>query len=329
MKNNKVKGFTLIELIVVVAIFGIIMFGALQLIPPVTKMMVQSTLHEEGNAAVSSISNYLEGELSAAEYMIISNSVPDDDARNDLVKEFVLSYYEGVLRNGSSADAPTYGDGRVHVMVIDNDQNGKISNYTYNVKFDVPNKETSAIVPADFIVGSPDVVEWAVNRAYYDSYDFTIRAGVYEDDTEDGTKFDDPDTYEGLVNNLSAANTCFTIEAATNRPRNGQIYSFRTTSSMALTNLHHRNGKGVSNTYFVVDQLRKPVGGLMTIENTISDITKVGDGSELPLSMYSAETTNSRHYGYVATGSKVYYSPTPVGNGYCFVYSYGSEIDIQ
>ncbi len=325
MKNTKVKGFTLIELLVVMAIFGIIMAGAMQLIPSVSKMMVQSTVHEDGNAAVSSISKYLEGELAPAEYLFISNEVAGESAREDLVKEFVLSYYEGVLVNGSTPDAPIYGTGKVHVMSIDNDNNGQISKWVYDVKFDVPNKITSAIVPNDFITGLDSHIDSAVNKAYYDTYDFVIRAGVYDDTTAFDP--DDPITFENLVSSVASNNTSFTIEAATNRRRNGQIYTFRNTASMSLTNLHHRSGGGVRGTYYVVDQT---VNGTLT-ENSISDITK--DGPLVPLSNYQSKANGdandfflSRHYGYVAVGSKVFFEEAPTTNGYTFVYSYGAEM---
>lgn len=325
MKNTKVKGFTLIELLVVMAIFGIIMAGAMQLIPSVTKMMVQSTVHEDGNAAVSSIAKYLESELAPAEYLFISNSVPAESSREDLVKEYVLSYYEGVLVNGATPEAPVYGTGKVHVMSIDNNRNGQISKWIYDVKFNVPDKPTASITASDFITGLDSYVDSAVNKAYYDTYNFDIRAGVYDDTTA----FDpnDPITFENLVSSIAANNTTFTIEAETNRRRNGQVYNFRTTASMSLTNLHHRSGGGVTGTYYVVDQT---VNGPNT-ENSISDITK--DGPLVPLSKYQSIANGdandfrmSRHYGYVAVGSKVFYEEAPTTNGYTFVYSYGAEM---
>lgn len=325
MKNMKLKGFTLIELLVVMAIFGIIMAGAMQLIPSVTKMMVQSTVHEDGNAAVSSISKYLEGELAPAEYLFINNSVATEDEREELIKNYVLSYYEGVLVNGSTPDAPIYGTGKVHVMTIDNNKNGQISNWVYDVKFNVPDKPTAAIAPSDFITGLDSYTEFAVNKAYYDTYDFTIKAGLYEDTST----FDPaaPDTFENIVSSVASSNTSFTIEAATNRRRNGQIYTFQTTSSMSLTNLHHRSGGGVKGTYYVVDQTVEN----NKIKNAICDITK--DGPLVPLSKYQSTANGdendfrmSRHYGYVAVGSKVFYEEAPTTNGYTFVYSYGSEI---
>lgn len=38
MKQKQLKGFTLVELVVVMAIFSMIMFGAMQLMDPVSKI---------------------------------------------------------------------------------------------------------------------------------------------------------------------------------------------------------------------------------------------------------------------------------------------------
>lgn len=313
VKKTKFKGFTLIELIVVMAIFGIIMFGALQLIPPVMKMMVQSDVHEGGNAAVSSISNYLENELSTAEYLTATNEIPADNTA--AVASFVRNYYEGVLRTGSTVDSPSYGEGKVHVLLIDNNDNGKISKYVYDVKFDL---------------GSPGITldsyqEYAVNKAYYDNYQFELKCGLYDNHTFDITQ---PSTYEELINNLSTKETVFSIRARTNR--NNTDYSFVTNATMSLINIFNRNGEGVSDVYYTINEDFDPT--TRTVTKEIVDITTPNlsrSGS------YVDPTTNtpytfaqSRQNGGVTRGTTVEYVDGST-SGYCFVYSYGPEIDTQ
>lgn len=310
MKKN-VKGFTLIELIVVMAIFGVIMFGAMRLVVPVLKMMVQSDVHEGGNAAVSNISSYLENELSVAEYMIASNDVPDDKGKA-YVEEFVKSYYEGVLKAGCTAESPAYGKGLVHVLTIDNTQNGKISNYIYDVKFDLGNPGVTLKSEQDF----------AINKAYYDSYSFTIKSGLYEDNTFDPTQ---PDTYEELISNLSTKETVFTIQAST--VRNNTTYSFLSNATMSLVNIYNRKGAGVPGAYYVVNEEWDSNNNVLA--KTITDITtpnlsKLGD----PYNNGAGNFSQSRQYGGVLNGSKVLYVDGST-EGYCFVYSYGSEMDTQ
>ncbi len=312
MKKN-VKGFTLVELIVVMAIFGIIMFGAMNLVIPVIKMMVQSDVHEGGNAAVSNISSYLENELSSAEYMLASNTVPADNGKA-YVEEFVKSYYEGVLRSGAEVDSPAYGEGLVHVTTIDNTKNGKISKYTYGVSF---------------VPGVPNVTlkssqEYAINKAYYDSYSFNIKAGLYEENTFDPTQ---PDLYENLISNLSTKETVFTIQAST--VRNHTTYSFLSNATMSLVNIYNRGGKGVPGAYYVINEAWDYTANELV--TSIEDITMASLSKSTDTYQDGGITkyyTNSRTYGSVLTGSKVLYDATSTA-GYCFVYSYGPEINTQ
>ena len=43
MKQKQLKGFTLVELVVVMAIFSMIMFGAMQLMDPVSKIFQRTS----------------------------------------------------------------------------------------------------------------------------------------------------------------------------------------------------------------------------------------------------------------------------------------------
>ncbi len=331
--KKKLKGFTLIELLIVLAVFGVIMFGALQLIPTVTRMMVLSDVHEGGNAAVSSISGYLENELSTAEYLYAYNKLPatttfgDNEIKLDDtgdVEDFVELFYEGVLRKGATVEHPDYGNGLVHVLLIDNTANGKISEITYKV--------------SDFAIGidATDIDyessrEYAVNKAYYDSYSFDIRCGTFENLSTDGVDFDDKtsQSYEDFVSNLSSKNTAFSIMATTTRQ--GQPYSFVTNSTMSLINIY-KNNTGVPGVYYVITELANPSA---SDTRKIVDITKGynEDGFSAHMSVRGEGTDFelSRTRGLLNTSKIPHYNDDDESNndGYCFIYSYGSEINTQ
>ncbi len=348
MKRN-VKGFTLIELIVVMATFSIIMFGAMSLMTPVSKMMVQSDTHEGGNAAVSSIATLLQDQLSPAEYIAMYNEpLTDPDARKSAVNEFVKEYYEGVLRSGSTVSDLKYGSGTVHVMTINNEKekNGQISTYAYDVSFDP--KSTSYIKP-----GSNDhEVPYAVNKAYYDDYILNIKSGLFEnpedlydrDPTSGDIIYLDPpanttpklkdEAYAELSKNLNSKNTVFTISATT--VRNNTEYNFMSNVSMSLVNIYNRGGGGVAGKYYVLNEKLVPDSTSpdgVKWDNQIVDITTpnistYGDSASQgsvtkPYSEYSREKKG------VTVGSYVSYNATPAANGYTFIYSYGNEIDIS
>ncbi|MDR0920254.1 MAG: type II secretion system GspH family protein [Oscillospiraceae bacterium] len=71
MKNKKLKAFTLIELIIVMAIFSLIMGGALMLINPVKSLFNNTSEYTESNASLDNVAHYLETTLNAANRMHI------------------------------------------------------------------------------------------------------------------------------------------------------------------------------------------------------------------------------------------------------------------
>ncbi|MDE5564484.1 MAG: prepilin-type N-terminal cleavage/methylation domain-containing protein [Oscillospiraceae bacterium] len=300
--KRKVKGFTLIELIVVLATFSIIMFGAMQLIQPVTKMMVQSEVYEGGNAAVTSISTYLENSLSTAEYLKVYDGLLTGTALDDEVADFVDTRYGGVLAAGSTTSSATYGEGQIHVLQIDNTANGKISSYVYNVNFD-PSAAT--------IVGSPTYTEWAVNKAYYDDYSFEIKPGIYTSVPEFDTTVP---TAADVMANLSAKSTSFTIKAATTR--NNTDYSFLTSSTMSLVNIYNNHGAAVSGLYYVIAHLENPTTHVWE--------TKIADRAAANIYLDNGVTP------YPTILSALDVSLTSMStDAYTFIYSYGAEIDTQ
>ncbi len=306
MKKTKVKGFTLTELLVVIAIFGIIMAGALQLIAPVTKMMVQADVHEGGNAAVSSIASLLRTQLSPVEYLQVNNAAMNEASREAAVEKFVDDYYNGIIKNGSTVTAPSYGKGKVHVLQIDNSQNGKISTWIYDVTFDPT---------ASAITGSPVYTEFAVNKAYYDSYSFEVKLGTYDTIAKFDEKVELISEAQKVMMNLNSRETAFTIKASTRR--NNTDYSFLTTSTMSLVNLYNRiggPGTAVTGVYYVVD--KQSAGGTLVdaivdrADPLLTNYTKISSGIQVDLSALDAN-------GKVND------------TGYTFIYSYGAEIDTQ
>ncbi len=304
-KKAKVKGFTLIELIVVMAIFGIIMFGALQLITPVMKMMVTTDVHEGGNAAVTSISSLLETELSTAEYLRVQNTILDDAQRQAAVNDFVTTYYDGVIQSGSTVASPTYGNGLIHVLQVDNTNNGKVSTWVYSTRFE----------PLAHSVTLQSYNEWAVNKAYYDNYRFELKPGSYTTmDAFDNVTFTTEADMQSILMNLNARETAFTIKATTTR--NHTDYSFLSTSTMSLVNLYNRKsgpGGPVTGLYYVVDKREDTSVTPPVWEDYIAD-----RGSQ-----------NLLNFTPILSGITVDTAGSASNDGYTFIYSYGAEIDTE
>ena len=69
MKQKQLKGFTLVELVVVMAIFSMIMFGAMQLMDPVSKIFQRTSNYETSAATVDNVKRYIEGSIRYADFI--------------------------------------------------------------------------------------------------------------------------------------------------------------------------------------------------------------------------------------------------------------------
>lgn len=172
MKKNRVKGFTLVELIIVMAIFSVIMFGALQLMTPAGKLFDRSYAAEDVSAAQSNIKKALETNLRYAQYISVRDTAPSTE---DLTK-FINMHYNGKLVKTGSSIVPA--SNKVYVMTIDNENGGiiKVAEYNYTAG-DI--KNSSAVgTETDASKGSATVsfVEEneLVNKAMYTNYHFMI-----------------------------------------------------------------------------------------------------------------------------------------------------------
>lgn len=103
-ENNKktLKGFTLIELIIVLAIFSGIMAGAISLIDPVSKIMTKASVSEKTNSYVNTIQDYVEGSVKYAENLnvYVVNYVTEGYSSEDaMVAEMVENYRKTYFSN--------------------------------------------------------------------------------------------------------------------------------------------------------------------------------------------------------------------------------------
>lgn len=280
MKNNIVKGFTLIELILVIATFSIVMFGAMQLMQPTRALFDRSYQAEDVSAAEKNIREYLEGTLRYAEFIQIDELDPTvagceitgnhaqipAQVWNAAARPFVEARYNGwVLEDGV-----TPGTGTVHVMYINNLNGGQISDFEYG--FTACNVDPTGTGTRPTAYTSSSIKEWAVNKAFYDRYHYMISLGVTipngTDMTIDGEtiKMYEPvqdSSYYSNFNNVNYQKVCqdnfsMTINAYDTNPRHAKtavvggrtLYSQLTTmtANMAFVNIQdgreiyvHRN----------------------------------------------------------------------------------------
>lgn len=105
-ENNKktLKGFTLIELIIVLAIFSGIMAGAISLIDPVSKIMTKASVSEKTNSYVNTIQDYVEGSVKYAENLnvyvvdyVTAGYASEDDMVAKMADDYRKTYFSNCV----------------------------------------------------------------------------------------------------------------------------------------------------------------------------------------------------------------------------------------
>lgn len=117
MKKKILKGFTLIELIVVMAIFSILMAGALALVDPVSRINKSASDFEKTSAYVDNIQDYLQDSLRYAENVWVYQGNYDNAFLLDEVKKFKDTYYKDTVYTKDGVHT-VYTKGNIRMMTI-------------------------------------------------------------------------------------------------------------------------------------------------------------------------------------------------------------------
>lgn len=171
-KRKNLKGFTLIELIIVMAIFGILMTAVMQVITPLNKLSKRASIQEANAAAVDNIKNYFEGTLRYADCIEVcvggltdndgnpfDNSIPNPNfgkseyvnyTASELMNKFgvkdysgsktavdkeraaVINFIDNHYTNRTNAGTDDRLTGKVRMLKIDNRNGGRVSEYEWD-----------------------------------------------------------------------------------------------------------------------------------------------------------------------------------------------------
>lgn len=184
--NRKVKkGFTLVELIVVMAIFSILMVGVMAITKPVSAIFRNTSISEKTYSYANNIQTYLQGKLEYSENLIVATSSNmDRDGDGDVddadiaawAEKYRASHYQPTLGTppvqmsavGYNGHDVVYLKGKVHVLRLlnsdDTTLNLKRGAITHRV-FDFDTKtpiSTLAPYPAE---------KSELNDAFFDAQD--------------------------------------------------------------------------------------------------------------------------------------------------------------
>lgn len=169
---KKLKGFTLVELILVMAIFGLLMVGAISLIDPVSKIFQSANMSEKSYSYTNNIQTYLQGTLEYSDNMrVYTTNTMDTDGNGvtgeDILKrveEYRENYYNNVISYNGVTKKETPTKGKIYVMHLKNSDRGKITVRTFD--FNSHKKLTDVYNPSGTFPAEVD----QLNKAYFDGY---------------------------------------------------------------------------------------------------------------------------------------------------------------
>jgi len=261
-KKVKFKGFTLVELIVVIAVFGLLMAAALSLLQPINGVFRSTATYAEGSAMVDNVSKYVEDNLRYSNRLWIFDSVSVAD-ESTFVDDYTKKMEGQFLLNNPDKASQPVPDEKIYVMKIDNPEiskadleadtlaktylgSGRITLWTYDVA-------TSSWIAANGSSSGSPVrnKESAVNPAFYNEYSYTttLQEG-YSDSSKD-------------VSNLYLKLNLFYNEKPHDASRPLINTNLNNVISFPLVNL-------VSNQSVLQEQIFVKVGGTVDKDNPIS-----------------------------------------------------------
>lgn len=210
--KNKLKGFTLVELIVVMVIMSLLMAGIMQLFKPMRTVYVDSTQYEAQRTAQNGVVTYITESTRFATDMGIYDTKKGVSSASAAVEELAKQYcinnnitdavgvpvapYDGTEVAAIKNEIKKYAD----VIIIDNtnkhNYNGK--DYTGRLlrrKF--PATPSSSVPTDPTITGSKATNDWriAMGEAYYGANTFSINVTV-----TDTTPSPDGVSDDGMLN---------------------------------------------------------------------------------------------------------------------------------
>lgn len=205
MKNSKksaLKGFTLVELIVVVAVFGLLIAATLSFITPTRKVYKNASEYAGAAAMVDNVRRVVEDNLRFANRMDVYAGPAVAPGDEEAFAQSSANLLRTKFKLGAS-DRVTFARDRVYVMRIDNPEEDQFAGFAAG------SQKPGRITIWQFDGGSLNTAntkEWAIAEGVYNEYSFSLSYGINfttHQVTIAGTQWDIVDT--GTYENFDAA----------------------------------------------------------------------------------------------------------------------------
>lgn len=237
--KKSAKGFTLIELIIVLAIFSVIMVGALSLVDPVSKINSRAKTNENSYAYVDNIQNYLLDSLEFSDDLWLYQGDYNQDELEAAALKFKNTYYvddvanEGIIEWKMGAKAAAYANCKIRVMTLLN-KDTTIGSKTYSkgqILMQDVTYNSNAKIEDDAVADSLSAPTEMLNSAFFTdkyTYDYVIGSANLVADSKQGylaldsLQGTEADVQKEITETLDESNFAITIVAyQTKADRNG------------------------------------------------------------------------------------------------------------
>lgn len=172
-KRKSLNGFTLVELIVVVAIFGLLIAATLSFVAPSRKVYKNAAEYAGASSMIDNVRRVVEDNLRFANRM---NVIVGPDLSGG--EEVFIQTEVGNLRHKFHLDdsnRKTFFQDKVYVMKIDNPEESEFAGFAAGSQ--KPGK-VSIWIYNNGTLDSANSKEWALTDGIYNEYSFSLSKGI-------------------------------------------------------------------------------------------------------------------------------------------------------
>lgn len=175
------KGFTLVELIIVMAILVVLMAGIMNMFKPIRETYIDATLYESQRTVQNGVIQYVTESVRFSTDIAVyssSGSMPTTKVTN-AVEQFAAAYvtFNGVDSTKEAA-VKDYIRKNAEVIIIDNSTNYPFNGENFTGRILRRKVDGATVITEDAEVAGSDECRMALGAAYYGESDLDITIGV-------------------------------------------------------------------------------------------------------------------------------------------------------